>query len=237
VTDAAGDPGVLIGRGRAADVYALDAGRVLRRYRTSYSCAAEADLMRYLRQAGFPVPEVLYADGGDLVMERLDGPDMLTDLASHPWRVTRHARVLADLHDRLHQIAAPAGLPRPFGPGDQILHLDLHPANVMLTADGPVVIDWTNGMAGPAGADVAMACLIMASSDVDDLPSWLRPAVGGLRRMFLRRFRAVVRHDPAPYLAQVARYRMADVNVRPAEAARLLRLARQASAREADVGR
>ena len=44
--------GVLIGRGRAADVYALDADRVLRRYRTPYSCAAKADLMRYLRRVG-----------------------------------------------------------------------------------------------------------------------------------------------------------------------------------------
>jgi len=228
VTDAVGEPGVLIGRGRAADVYALDDRRVLRRYRTAYSGAAEADLMRYLRQAGFPVPEVFDVDGADLVMERLDGRDMLTDLASRPWRVTRHARVLAGLHDRLHQIAAPPGLRQPLGRGERILHLDLHPGNVMLTAGGPVVIDWTNGVAGPAGADVAMACLIMASSDVDDLPRWLRPAAGGLRRLFLRRFRAAVRDDPGPYLAEVARYRMTDPNVRPAEAARLLRLARQA---------
>jgi len=226
VTDAAGDPGVLIGRGRAADVYALDADRVLRRYRTPYSCAAEADLMKYLRRVGYPVPAVLAVDGGDLVMERLAGPDMLADLAARPWRVTRHARTLAALHDQLHQIAAPAGLPRPFGSGERIMHLDLHPGNVMLTASGPVVIDWTNATAGPAGADVAMAWLIMASSDVDDLPSWLRSAAGGLRRMFLRRFRAAVRDDPGPYLAPVARYRLADPNVRPAEAARLLRLAK-----------
>ena len=98
---------------------------------------------------------------------------MLADLASQPWRVARHARVLARLHDQLHQIAAPAGLRRPFGSGDRIVHLDLHPGNVMLTPDGPVVIDWTNAAAGPTGADVAIACLIMASSDVDDLPPWL----------------------------------------------------------------
>jgi AICAR transformylase/IMP cyclohydrolase PurH len=82
---------VLIGRGRAADVYALDGRRVLRRYRTSYSCTAEADLMRYLRQAGYPVPEVFDADGPDLVMERLEGPDMLADLA-FAWRAIRSVK-------------------------------------------------------------------------------------------------------------------------------------------------
>ena len=76
---------------------------------------------------------------------------------------------------------------------------------------------------GPAGADVAY--LIMASSDLDDVPAWLRPVAGGLRRMLVRRFVAAARDDPGPYLARVARYRMADVNVRPAEAARLRRLA------------
>jgi Ser/Thr protein kinase RdoA (MazF antagonist) len=228
VSDAAGDPGPLIGHGRAADVYALDADRVLRRYRTPRSCAAEADVMRYLRQVGYPVPAVLAADGRDLVLERLYGRDMLADLASRPWRVSRHARTLARLHDRLHQIAAPAGLPQPLGPGLQVLHLDLHPANVMLTADGPVVIDWSSASAGPAGADVAMAYLIMASSDVDTAPAWLRPAIGGLRQVLLRRFRAAVRDDPGPYLARAAGYRVKNPNVRPAEAARLLRLAGQA---------
>ena len=224
VTDTLGDPGELIGRGRAADVYALDADRVLRRYRTPHNCAAEADLMRYLRRVGYPVPAVLAVDGGDLVMDRLHGRDMLADLAGRPWRTALHARVLAALHDQLHQIAAPEGLPRPFGTGERIVHLDLHPGNVMLTAGGPMVIDWTNAAAGPPGADVAMAYLIMASSDLDALPSWIRPAAWGLRRVFLRRFRATVRDDPGSYLAQVARYRLTDVNVRPAEAARLLRL-------------
>jgi hypothetical protein len=66
----------------------------------------------------------------------------------------------------------------------------------------------------------------MASSDLDAMPWWLRPAAWILRRMFVRRFRAAVRDDPGPYLPQVASYRLADVNVRPAEAARLRRLAR-----------
>jgi aminoglycoside phosphotransferase (APT) family kinase protein len=230
--DAGREPGPLIGRGRAADVYALDARRVLRRYRTSHSCTAEAGLMRHLRQAGYPVPEVFDADGPDLVMERLQGPDMLDDLAGHPWRVAGYARMLAGLHDRLHQIAAPAGLPRPFGPGDRVMHLDLHPGNVILTAGGPVVIDWSNASAGPPGADVAMTIVIMASSDIDELPPWIRPAVAGLRRIFLSRFRAAVRDDPGPHLAPVAAQRLTDVNVRPGEAARIRRLARSTQRRD-----
>ena len=49
--------------------------------------------------------------------------------------------------------------------------------------------------------------LIMASSDLDEVPLWLRTAAWSLRRMFVRRFRAAVRDDPGPYLAEVARYR------------------------------
>jgi hypothetical protein len=171
---------------------------------------------------------VFAGDGADLVMQRLYGRDMLADLGSRPWRVARHARTLARLHDQLHQIAAPAGL-RQFGPGGQVLHLDLHPGNVMLTDDGPFVIDWSNGCAGEAGADVAMAYLIMASSDVDGLPWWLTPVARGLRRVFLSRFRSAVRDDPRPHLARVARYRLKDPNVRPTEATRLRRLAGRAA--------
>ncbi len=70
-----------------------------------------------------------------------------------------------------------------------------------------------------------MAYLIMASSDVDGLPAWLVPAAGGLRRVFVRSFLAAVQDDVRPHLAQVARHRLTDPNVRPSEAARLRRLA------------
>jgi hypothetical protein len=41
----------------------------------------------------------------------------------------------------------------------------------------------------------------------------------------VRRFLAAVRDDARPHLARVARYRLKDPNVRPAEAARVRRLA------------
>jgi len=221
-------PGRLIGSGRAADVYAIGSGRVLRRYRAWFDVQAEAEMMRHLGQAGYPVPAVYDADGRDLVMERLDGHDMLADVSRQPWLARRHARTLADLHNRLHQIAAPPGWPQVAGPGETVLHLDLHPGNVMLTSRGPVVIDWSNVRSGPAGADVAMAYLIMASSEVNDLRLLVRGTVGALRHVFIRQFLLTAADDPAPFIAPVARHRMSDRNVRPSEADWLARRAAEA---------
>jgi Phosphotransferase enzyme family len=224
-------PGRLIGAGRAADVYELEPGRVLRRYRVPFDVGPEARLMTYLRSAGYPVPEVFDAVGSDLVMQRLRGRDMLADLASKPWLAGRHASTLARLHDRLHEIQAPPELrhwdavaDRPGLSIGMVLHLDFHPGNVMLTGDGPVVIDWSNVAAGPPGADVAMATLIMETSEVDALPPPVRLAAGLVRRRLVRRFLGAVAVDPSPYLAQVAGHRIQDRNVRPSEADKLRRV-------------
>jgi len=224
-------PGPLIGAGRTADVYAVGERRVLRRYRNGDSAEREAGVMTYLAQAGFPVPRVYDASGPDLVMERLGGRDMLADLSRRPWLVRQHAYTLARLHDRLHAITAPSSLQTRFGPGDRMLHLGLHPGNVMLTAAGPVVVDWANVAAGAPAADVAMAWLIIATSEVDTPPLLMRPAISTIRAVLLRRFRALVRDDPGPEMARVARARMADPKVRPAEAQRLQAIADQASRR------
>jgi tRNA A-37 threonylcarbamoyl transferase component Bud32 len=226
-------PGRLLGSGRSADVYALGESRVLRRYRVPIDVAAEARLMRYLSAAGYPVPEVYDADGRDLVLERLDGVDMLADLGRRPWLIARHARTLAGLHDQLHQIAAPAGLPEVAsagggGQGSVVLHMDLHPGNVMLASRGPVVIDWVGARAGAGGTDVAMAYLIMTTAETDVIPIWLRPVIGVLRRTFCRRFAAGVCDSPWPHIASAARLRMADINTRPSEAGRLQRIAERA---------
>jgi Ser/Thr protein kinase RdoA (MazF antagonist) len=224
---ASDQPGPLLGAGRAADVYDVGGGRVLRRYRTPFDVQPEAAIMQHLHRAGFPVPAVYDAEGSDLVLERLDGRDMLVDLGRRPWLARRHARTLAEMHNRLHQVQAPAGSPQPLGSGDKVLHLDLHPGNIMLTSRGPVVIDWSNATAGPAGADVAMAYLIMASSEVDDLPALIRPTVNSVRAAVIRHFLRGVTDDPGPHLASVARHRMVDRNVRPSEAAWLLRKAEE----------
>lgn len=144
--------------GRDADVFALDEARVLRRYRDGGDTAPEAAVMAYVGGFGYPVPVVHAADGPNLVMERLDGGTLLDAVLAGRIDVDDTAKLLVDLHDRLH--ALPARLSG--DPADRILHLDLHPQNIMLTSRGPVVIDWRNAAEGPPDFDVAMTALIFA---------------------------------------------------------------------------
>lgn len=162
----------LLGTGRTADVYALDENRVLRRYRTGLTAAGEAAVMTHLAAAGYPVPP---AEPGplptDLVMPRLQGPTMLAALLHGQMTARTAGETLAGLLEKLH--ALPARLAA--RPGDRILHLDLHPDNVLLTPDGPMVIDWTNSQEGPPGLDWAMSALILAQAATvlhagEDLP-------------------------------------------------------------------
>jgi hypothetical protein len=82
--------------------------------------------------------------------------------------------------------------------------------------------------AGSPAADVAMAWLIIATSEVDAAPLLLRPAISSVRAVLLRRFRVLVHDDPGPEMARVARARIADRNTRPAEAQRLQAIADRA---------
>jgi len=83
--------------GREADVYALGGDRVLRRYRTGADTAAEAQVMSYLADHGYPVPRVHAAAGSDLVMDRIGGPTMADALLAGEIGVRPAAVMLACL--------------------------------------------------------------------------------------------------------------------------------------------
>jgi aminoglycoside phosphotransferase (APT) family kinase protein len=130
--------------------------------------AAEARVMEYVRSCGYPVPSVeeLSDDGLDMVMERVDGADMVATMTRRPWTIAHQGRVLADLHQRLHDLPAPAWLPdAPVGRGDRLIHLDLHPLNVILSPKGPIVIDWTNARRGDPAVDVALTWVLVAAGE------------------------------------------------------------------------
>ncbi|MGW0764622.1 phosphotransferase [Streptomyces sp. NPDC002676] len=160
--------GKLIGSGRSADVYEIDDAWVLRRDREGWgNAAAEADVMAYVRQHGYPVPRVR-TDGSrtDLVLERLSGPTLLGALVEGRVGAAEAGALLARLLRRLHAVPGRDAA----DPEARVLHLDLHPDNVMMTADGPRVIDWSNTEDGHPGLDWGMSAVILAQVAVGDEP-------------------------------------------------------------------
>jgi aminoglycoside phosphotransferase (APT) family kinase protein len=151
--------GRLIGSGRASDVYEIDEDWVLRRDREGYGDAlAEAAVMEHVRGHGYPVPRVRLdaSSRSGLVMQRLHGPTMLAAFAAGRIDARETGEVLARLLRQLHAV-----------PG-RIVHLDLHPDNVMLTGDGPYVIDWANAEQGDPGLDWGMSAVILAQVAVGE---------------------------------------------------------------------
>jgi aminoglycoside phosphotransferase (APT) family kinase protein len=228
-------PGKLVGAGRNADVYDVGNGRVLRRYRDGREpgqVATEAYVMAHARAHGAPTPEVFDVSGPDIVMERAVGPTMLDAIARRPWTVRAQARLLAELHDLVHQVPVSGvpglDLPAPFGTagpqdGDVLLHRDLHPQNVILAEGGPVIIDWEGAVRGPAVADVGMTWVIIGFSDIPG-PRWRAVAARGVQAALTRSFlRAAGPLDDAWRLTVIQR-RLTDPNVLPSEAARLRKL-------------
>jgi aminoglycoside phosphotransferase (APT) family kinase protein len=230
-------PGPLLAAGRSADVYLLGTDRVVRRSRAPYAAGfdaqREAEIMNFVRERGFPVPRVYDADRTNMVMDRVVGASMLACIARRPWTLFSHAQALASLHDRLHAIAGPAWLPTPFGGGDTVLHLDLHPDNVLVTNQGPTVIDWQNAARGPAGADLAKTWIILATASVPGgktKAAMLRTA----RNLFLRSFLSDVDAQTArALLPLVAEAWVANPRTSDHERAATNRLLRTAAAQEA----
>ena len=149
--------------------------------------------MRYAADHGYPVPEVhdVRANGSEIIIQRIDGPLMMEPMAKRPWTIPRYASMLADLHDQLHEIPAPDWLGQSSDGGDRLVHLDLHPLNVLLSAGGPVVIDWSNAAHGEALSDVALTYVLLTCPRMPGprlLQIAAQPAREGLARLFARRY-------------------------------------------------
>jgi aminoglycoside phosphotransferase (APT) family kinase protein len=229
VTGATPAPGSLIAKGRSAEIFEYGEGKVLRRLRDGRTVPAhEPVVMRAVRAAGYPVPEVFDVDGGDMVMERVAGVDMVKDIERRPWRARRYGALLADLHTRLAAIPIdPAMLSGDevtvaYGAPEVYVHGDLHPMNVILTDHGPVVIDWEGARIGPRDADAAITWMLLAIGELDDVPWFLRPIVGLVRAQLLRAFLAGVPRPSAATIRAACEFRLTrDRNMRPVEQDRI----------------
>jgi aminoglycoside phosphotransferase (APT) family kinase protein len=210
------DGAPVLGFGRGAVVYEIGDDVVLRRYREPHHDArGEALAMQVAAAAGVPVPAVHEVDGPDLVMERVSGPTMLSDLLVHPDRARQHAVTLAELHRTLdavvvgpHDLAELRRLD-PAAGDRELIHGDLHPDNVLLAESGPVLIDWSNYHVGPRSVDRALTWMVLGCFGTDRFPVSSQTAVQ--RNQMVDSFLAEIdRAAATPGLRRAARLRLAD---------------------------
>ena len=185
-----------VAEGREAEMFAWEDGSILRLMReagTEQRNQWQAAAMEAARSRGVRVPAVLGATTvmgrPGLIMERIEGPDLLTLVGRRPWTVFRVARVSGQVHAQLHEVQAPSAIPplrvalagrieasselpqRLSGfarevldslpDGDRLCHGDYHPANILMAGEEPVLIDWSNALRGDPMADVARARMIL----------------------------------------------------------------------------
>lgn len=194
-----------------------------------------------------------------IVFERVSGPSLLAELQQHPTHLIALARQLADLHVRLNRCPAPAELPdhrdqmrraiqrtevltaaqrepilahlAALPAGSALCHGDFHPENVLLTARGPVVIDWMTATRGLPASDLMRSLMILETSAIPPVVPPLQRrllTIGrGLlttayRREYLRRLPLSAAERELWRLPLLAE-RLFEVSAYPAEKALILR--------------
>jgi aminoglycoside phosphotransferase (APT) family kinase protein len=207
----------LLGQGREAEVFRLADGSVLKLMRGADREPAlerEVAALAAVAANGGLTPAVrrrVVVDGRPgIVLDRVDGPDLLSLVGAKPWLLRRAGRVLADVHTRLHDKPAPASLPDlraeladriasvdtlppalaswalsvldGLPAGDRLCHGDMHLANVLGSLAAPVVIDWGGATRGDPVADVANTWMIhRMGQPPPGTPLYVRAAIPMLR--------------------------------------------------------
>lgn len=219
-----GDDRQLLAEGREAEVYLQPDGSVLKLMRQPTDIGrvqAEAAACRLLAERGHVAPAVreivMVDDRPGLVMERIDGTDLLAALERRPLRVFAAARVLAESHVAMHECEAPAELPdlkdqlrerinlaaplpsnlrdralevlAGLPRGDRLCHGDLHLGNMLGSWSAAVVIDWGSASRGDAMADVARTELLhLRSALPPGTPATFRVLASVGRRLLTDRY-------------------------------------------------
>lgn len=193
----AGDDGrILLAQGREAEVFLQADGTVLKLMRNpEYEAlvrreATALEVVRVSGQGGPTVHGIVTVDGRPgLVMDRVEGSDLLTALGRRPWLVYRTGAVMARIQVAMHECVAPASLPdlreelrfriegapdlapalasyalgvlEGLPSGDRLCHGDFHPGNILGPWQQAVVIDWGGVTRGDPDADVARTLLLL----------------------------------------------------------------------------
>jgi uncharacterized protein (TIGR02172 family) len=162
--------------------------------------------------------EIVEVDGRKgIVFERVQGPSMLNVLSAKPWTLIAFSRQLGELHARMHACKLPPEtytqrqqiergielahdladnekktirqilerLPE----GDAVCHGDFHPDNILLTTQGPVIIDWMTATRGHPQADVARTALLFHTGGLPpNVPLHMRLLINASRAIMFKAY-------------------------------------------------
>jgi aminoglycoside phosphotransferase (APT) family kinase protein len=155
-----------------------------------------------------------------IVFERINGVSLLDHTRKQPWGLFGAIQQMAELHARIHALPAPAGLPTQrerlaekieaadlpadekltartrltaLPDGSALCHGDFHPGNILITARGPVAIDWGSASCGHPLGDLACTSRLLRTAT---LPPWaprymhllLRCLRSIMHRAYLKRY-------------------------------------------------
>lgn len=193
VTSELGQP---IGAGKEAEIYVYRPGWVVKltRWRRDHAPARREDaILRGLAKTGLaPATDGVVEIGGrwGVVMEHVPGT-ALADRLKAPGGADEILDVMVTLHRRMHELAAPTGLPplrerlvRNIGAarhldhptrtrlldgllalpdGDRLCHGDFHPYNILVNGTDARIVDWLDANAGEPTADVARSFVLIGT--------------------------------------------------------------------------
>lgn len=202
-------PLVKIAEGREAEIFRWSESEVLRLFRdpdagerADREMAALDAVHATLPCVPVPSARIEWEGRPGILMERLNGEGILTELQRRPWRLWALGRLFGRTHASVNQLAAPPELPslrsdlhRRIGSsnaipaelrsaaleeldglpdGNALCHGDFQPDNVLLCPTGPAVIDWPSATRGDACGDFAGTMLML---DLGALPPGAPPLI------------------------------------------------------------
>lgn len=155
-----------------------------------------------------------------IIYEHIKGDSLLEVMTRKPWKITSLSKVLAEYQTKVHQHTV-SGLPsqrdylerhiqdtkgvsngikqlaieqlNQLPQGNSLCHGDFHPQNILLTSQGPIIIDWESAKHGHPLADVVQSSIIFSTAVLPpELPISKKVIVSSLRRIlyttYLKRY-------------------------------------------------
>ncbi|MGG2065715.1 phosphotransferase family protein [Bacillus sp. S14(2024)] len=151
-----------------------------------------------------------------IIYEKIDGVTLTEQLAKDPMNVEKEAKRFAELHFQIHSVKSSAisdirevlishvdccnrftleqkekiasyieALPTK----QAVCHMDFHPDNILISEQGPIVIDWMTAGYGNPFADVARTVIILKHAHLPaSIPEPVKQGIMTLRHVFCEEY-------------------------------------------------